>query len=70
MENASPALNAGIKAGDILLSIDDEAVAGIRAFSDVILEYGSREVAEVKLLRKTEEGMKEIVVEVILEEKK
>lgn len=64
--NASPALSAGIKAGDILVSVSGETIDGIRTFSDVILECSTREIVQVKLLRKTEDGLREMTVEVAL----
>ncbi|MBQ7863384.1 MAG: PDZ domain-containing protein [Lachnospiraceae bacterium] len=70
VENASPALASGIKAGDILISIGDEPVEGIRGFSDMILKRSTREIVRVKLLRKAEDGLREMTVEVLLIEKK
>ena len=70
VENASPALASGIKAGDILVSVGGEAVEGIRSFADVILERSTREIVQVKLMRKTEDGLREMTVEVLLIEKK
>ncbi|MBO5175873.1 MAG: PDZ domain-containing protein [Lachnospiraceae bacterium] len=70
VENASPALAAGIKAGDILISVGGEAVDGIRGFSDLILERSIREIVQVKLLRKAEDGLREMMIEVSLTGKK
>lgn len=70
VENASPALAAGIKAGDVIVSVSGEAVDGIRSFSDIILECSTREIVQVKLLRKTEDGLRETTVEVSLTGKK
>ena len=70
VENASPALAAGIKAGDILVSVGGESVEGIRSFADVILERSTREIVQVKLMRKSEDGLREMTVEVLLIEKK
>jgi len=70
VENASPALAAGIKAGDILVSVAGEPVEGIRSFADMILERSTREIVQVKLLRKAEDGLREMTVEVLLIEKK
>lgn len=70
VENASPALGAGIKAGDILISVGNQSVEGIRKFSDVILECSTREIVQVKLLRKAEDGLREMTVEVALTGKK
>ena len=66
VENASPALTAGIKAGDIIVSVGNAPVDGIRGFSDVILECSTREIVRVKLLRKAEDGLRELTVEVAL----
>ncbi len=70
VENASPALAAGIKAGDILVSVGGEALEGIHGFADVILERSTREIVQVKLLRKAEDGLREMTVEVLLIDKK
>lgn len=70
VENASPALAAGIKAGDILVSVGGAPVEGIRGFSDMILGRSTREIVQVKLLRKAEDGLREMTVEVLLIEKK
>lgn len=70
VENASPALSAGIKAGDILVSVGGEAIEGIRSFSDMILECSIREIVQVKILRKTEDGLREMTIEVPLAGKK
>jgi len=70
VENSSPALAAGIKAGDILVSVGGEPVEGIRNFADMILERSTREILQVKLLRKAEDGLREMTVEVLLTEKK
>lgn len=69
-ENASPALAAGIKAGDIIVSVGGEPLTGIRNFSDVILECSTREIVQVKLLRQAEDGLREMTVEVSLTVKK
>lgn len=69
VENASPALAAGIKAGDILVSLGGTPVEGIRSFSDAILECGTREIVQVKVLRKAEDGLREMTTEVSLVEK-
>lgn len=66
VETASPALNAGIKAGDILVAVNGEPVSGIREFSNRILNYGIRDVIQVTVLRKTEAELKETVLSVLL----
>lgn len=70
VENASPALTAGIKAGDILIEVAETPMDGIRSFAAVMLERSVRESVQVKLLRKAEDGLKEITVDVVLSKKK
>lgn len=70
VENSSPALSAGIKAGDIIVSVAGETVEGIRSFTDMILECSTREIVQVKVLRKAEDGLREMTVEVALTGKK
>ncbi|MBP3608823.1 MAG: PDZ domain-containing protein [Lachnospiraceae bacterium] len=70
VENASPALNAGIKTGDMIVSLGGKNVEGIRSFSDMILECSTREIVQVKILRKTEDGLREMTLEVALTGKK
>ena len=70
VENASPALAAGIKAGDILVDVAGTPLDGIHSFAAVLLERNARESVQVKLLRKIEDGLKEITVDVILAKKK
>jgi S1-C subfamily serine protease len=61
----SPAEAAGLRAGDVLLRIDGEEIAGLREFSDLLrsLEPGRR--VEATLLRDGEE----ITVPVTVEER-
>ena len=70
VENTSPALAAGIKAGDILVDVAGTPVEGIHNFAEVLLERNARENVQVKLLRKIEDGFKEITIDVILSKKK
>lgn len=64
--NSSPALNAGIKAGDIIVAIGNEPVTGIREFNEKLLARSVREIVIVKLMRRAEDGMREMTVEVPL----
>ena len=70
VENSSPALAAGIKAGDILVTVGGKLMDGIGTFSDVILERSTREIVQVTLLRKVEDDLREMTVEVSLTKKK
>ncbi len=66
VENASPALTAGLKAGDIIVAVGGKKVDGIRNFSEVILGCSIREIVQIKLVRKAEDGLREMMVEVPL----
>ena len=66
VENASPALNAGIKAGDIIVSLAGQQVTGMDSFHNILLERSVREIVVVKLMRSAEDGMREMTVEVPL----
>lgn len=70
VENSSPALNAGLKAGDIIVSVGGKPIAGIRDFMDILSGCNSREILVVKLKRWSEDGLREMTVEVSLTEKK
>lgn len=69
VENASPALAAGIKTGDVLIQADENELFGIRDFTKVLLAAKEREVLKIKLLRTTGEGIRELTVDVILTKK-
>ncbi len=66
VENASPALNAGMKAGDVIIAVNGTEISGIRAFTEVLLEHTGREPMQVTIMRRTENAMKEIRLEVTL----
>lgn len=66
VENASPALAAGMKAGDIIVAVGGKEVDGIRSFSDVILGCSTREIVQVKLIRKAEDGLRKMTIEIPL----
>lgn len=70
VENASPALLSGVKAGDIILSVGGHQIEGICDFSDVLLKCSIREIVSVKVLRKAEDGLREMTLEVLLTGKK
>jgi len=69
VENASPALSAGIKAGDIIFSVGETVVDGMQHFSELILDCGTRDVIRVKVLRNAGDGTKEVELTIQLVEK-
>ena len=66
VENASPALSAGIKAGDIILSVGETEVEGMQHFAELILNCGTREMIQITVLRNAGEGLKETKVDIQL----
>lgn len=65
----SPALNAGIQNGDILISINGKNIASVAAFSNILEECRNEESIRVKLLRTSKAKMPEMEVEVELEKR-
>lgn len=63
----SPALNAGIHNGDILISVDGHPVNSVAYFSSLINEYKAGDKIKVALLRTSKVKMPEIEVEVELQ---
>lgn len=66
VENSSPALDAGIKAGDIMVSFAGQSVLGIKEFHELLLTRSVREIVVVKIMRHAEDGMREMTLEVPL----
>lgn len=60
----------GIKAGDIILSVNGEKVDGMKEFKDILLKYEVEEIIQVEFLAQSEENPKLYVAEVRLSEKK
>jgi hypothetical protein len=49
--DGSPAAEAGLQAGDVLLAIDDEELTDLRAFSNVLKRHRPGDVIRIKLRR-------------------
>ena len=47
----SPAQRAGLRAGDVLLSLDGKEIAGLREFSDLLKELEPGQVVEALIQR-------------------
>ncbi len=65
----SPAFNAGIKNGDIILDIDDQPILNTNYFYNIISSYKPDNEVVVKLQRTTGATQKEVFVTVTLTEK-
>ena len=70
VQGGSTAFYLGIKAGDIILSVNGEKVDGMKEFKDILLKYEVGEIIQVEFLAQSEENPKLYVAEVRLSEKK
>ena len=59
----SPAARAGLKAGDILIGLDDTEIADLRGFSNFLKELSPGQEVEAKVLRDGGEISVNVVVE-------
>jgi S1-C subfamily serine protease len=53
--DGSPAAKAGVETGDILLAIDDEELADLRTFSQVLKQHKPGDVISIKVRRGEED---------------
>jgi len=66
----SPAFEAGIKNGDIILEVDDQTVVSTNRFYNIISEYKPEQKVSVKIIRTTSTAAdKEMTIDVTLGEK-
>lgn len=66
----SPAFNAGIKSGDVILAIDDKKTITMTALNNILMEYQPEDVVKLTLKRTTKEDNNETTMDVILGNKK
>lgn len=65
----SPAFNAGMKNGDIILKINDQSIMNTTNFYNAIANHKPGELVTVKVMRTTGATQKEISLSVVLEQK-
>ncbi len=63
----SPALNAGLQRGDILIDIGGIAIRSMDDLRTVLLSYTTEQTATLKILRRSPGGYREIIYDVPLE---
>ncbi len=65
----SPAMNAGIQSGDIIVGIDDTEITGLADYTSYLDGKQPESIVFVSLMRQSGEEYREITLEVTLEEK-
>lgn len=70
VENNSPAMKAGIKPGDVIISIDNKRVEGIQDFKETLLKFSVGYVMRVDFIKQLENGVQRERATIKLEEKK
>ncbi len=58
----SPAWNAGLRAGDIILSVEDQPVGTTQSLPEVLLQYDAEQTVRVKYRRNNEEFEVDVVL--------
>ena len=66
----SPAMDAGIQSGDIIVMMEDLVVNSYKEFVSLLTEKQPEDVINIRLLRQGPEGYSEMDLEVTLESKK
>ncbi len=66
----SPAMNAGIQSGDVLVSLDDEKITKFSDYTDYLDEKTPESIVFVTIMRQSGEEYRQITLEVTLEEMK
>ena len=69
VKKESPAFNAGLKSGDIILNVGDRIISNMNNFYSVISEYEPGDQAIFKIKRTSGTTDKEMELKVVLEEK-
>lgn len=65
----SPALEAGIKNGDVITEVDGKEISTVSVFTSVLNEFKDKDVIQVTVIRTSKAGKPELKLDVILGKK-
>ena len=64
----SPAMSAGIQAGDVITQISGQAVTSLAGIQEILLKFSRQQVIQVTVMRQGKGGYQEISCSVTLEQ--
>lgn len=68
VEMNSPAMDAGIQQGDVIIEINGQPITGISEIQEMLLKFSREQVIQVLVMRLGKEGYKEIPFSVTLDQ--
>lgn len=68
VEMNSPAMDAGIQQGDVIIEINGQPITGISEIQEMLLKFSREQVIQVLVMRLGKEGYKEIPCSVTLDQ--
>ncbi|MBO5198347.1 MAG: serine protease [Lachnospiraceae bacterium] len=69
VESGSPALEAGVKSGDIIVKVKDAPISSMTAFYNVISNYSAGDTIEITVYRQSQGTFKEVSLQAVLKKK-
>lgn len=66
VEMDSPALEAGIQSGDVIVKVEEKEIAGFSDYVDSLFEYQPEQSILLTVMRQASEGYRDIRLEVVL----
>lgn len=69
VEPESPALEGGLKSGDIILTVNETPISSMNSFNNIISLYEPKTPVHITIKRGTKNAEKDLTLEVVLEKK-